>query len=175
MAAGETPHCLHILGVDIWPNNAISRASRSVAQPGSALVWGTRGRRFESCRSDQSFRKAPNIGRLRCSRPGLRHAGFGVDFMVVAPEHELVPSLTTDGQRKEVEAYLAYVNSRSERERQRRTGGHAGGAARQPRPWRGDSGAPTERHTRCSAARSGRAARSTTRLQRGRSLATAES
>jgi hypothetical protein len=29
-------------------------ASRSVAQPGSALVWGTRGRRFESCRSDQS-------------------------------------------------------------------------------------------------------------------------
>jgi len=42
---------------------------------------------------------------------------FGVDFMVVAPEHQLVPALTTEGQRKEVEAYLAYVNSRSERER----------------------------------------------------------
>ncbi len=26
---------------------------RSVAQPGSALDWGSRGRRFESCRSDQ--------------------------------------------------------------------------------------------------------------------------
>ena len=26
---------------------------RSVAQPGSALVWGTRGRRFKSGRSDQ--------------------------------------------------------------------------------------------------------------------------
>ena len=30
-------------------------ASRSVAQPGSALVWGTRGRRFESGRSDHQF------------------------------------------------------------------------------------------------------------------------
>ena len=27
--------------------------SRSVAQPGSALAWGARGRKFESCRSDQ--------------------------------------------------------------------------------------------------------------------------
>jgi leucyl-tRNA synthetase len=42
---------------------------------------------------------------------------FGVDFMVVAPEHELVPALTSDGQRQAVEDYLAYVNSRSERER----------------------------------------------------------
>jgi leucyl-tRNA synthetase len=42
---------------------------------------------------------------------------FGVDFMVVAPEHELVEALTTDGQRGPVEEYLAYVNSRSERER----------------------------------------------------------
>jgi leucyl-tRNA synthetase len=42
---------------------------------------------------------------------------FGVDFMVIAPEHELVGVLTTDGQRKDVEEYLAYVNSRSERER----------------------------------------------------------
>ena len=29
------------------------RAGRSVAQPGSALDWGSRGRRFESARSDQ--------------------------------------------------------------------------------------------------------------------------
>ena len=28
---------------------------RSVAQPGSALVWGTRGRGFESRRSDHFF------------------------------------------------------------------------------------------------------------------------
>lgn len=42
---------------------------------------------------------------------------FGVDFMVLAPEHELVDRITTDGQRAAVEEYVAYVKSRSERER----------------------------------------------------------
>ena len=42
---------------------------------------------------------------------------FGVDFMVIAPEHELVKPFTTAGQKKAVDDYLAYVNSRSERER----------------------------------------------------------
>ncbi len=43
---------------------------------------------------------------------------FGVDFMVVAPEHELIASITTPAQQAEVDAYIAYVKSRSERERQ---------------------------------------------------------
>jgi len=43
---------------------------------------------------------------------------FGVDFMVVAPEHSLVPQITTAGQQPAVDAYVAYVNSRSDRERQ---------------------------------------------------------
>jgi len=42
---------------------------------------------------------------------------FGVDFMVVAPELEIVPQLTTTARQAEVEAYLDYVKSRSERER----------------------------------------------------------
>ena len=42
---------------------------------------------------------------------------FGADFMVVAPEHELVPKITTQGQRQAVEDYLTYVKNRSERER----------------------------------------------------------
>ena len=42
---------------------------------------------------------------------------FGVDFMVVAPEHKLVQKITTDEQRAEIEKYLEYVKSRSERER----------------------------------------------------------
>jgi leucyl-tRNA synthetase len=42
---------------------------------------------------------------------------FGVDFMVIAPEHELVAKITSTGQQKAVDEYLAYVNSRSERER----------------------------------------------------------
>lgn len=42
---------------------------------------------------------------------------FGIDFMVIAPEHEIVTSITSAGQQQEVETYLAYVNSKSERER----------------------------------------------------------
>jgi leucyl-tRNA synthetase len=42
---------------------------------------------------------------------------FGVDFMVLAPEHELVSKITSPGQQAEVEKYLDYVQSRSERER----------------------------------------------------------
>ncbi len=42
---------------------------------------------------------------------------FGVDFMVLAPEHELVDHITSDHQRKAVEEYLDYVKSRSDRER----------------------------------------------------------
>jgi leucyl-tRNA synthetase len=42
---------------------------------------------------------------------------FGVDFMVLAPEHELVSSITTPEQKEAVEKYLDYVQSRSERER----------------------------------------------------------
>jgi leucyl-tRNA synthetase len=42
---------------------------------------------------------------------------FGVDFMVIAPEHELVDRITTTEQKEQVEEYIAYVKSRSERER----------------------------------------------------------
>ncbi len=42
---------------------------------------------------------------------------FGVDFMVLAPEHELVKQITTADQQKEIDDYLNYVQTRSERER----------------------------------------------------------
>jgi leucyl-tRNA synthetase len=42
---------------------------------------------------------------------------FGVAFMVLAPEHELVPGLTTPEQKAEVEAYVEAAKNRSERER----------------------------------------------------------
>ncbi len=42
---------------------------------------------------------------------------FGVDFMVLAPEHELVDRITTDAQKQAIEEYKTYVKSRSERER----------------------------------------------------------
>jgi leucyl-tRNA synthetase len=43
---------------------------------------------------------------------------FGVDFMVVAPEHPAIETLITSDTRISVENYLSYVKSRSDRERQ---------------------------------------------------------
>lgn len=42
---------------------------------------------------------------------------FGVSFVTLAPEHELVAKITTDAQRKEVEEYVIFAKNRSERER----------------------------------------------------------
>ncbi|HYM92966.1 MAG TPA: class I tRNA ligase family protein, partial [Chitinophagaceae bacterium] len=42
---------------------------------------------------------------------------FGVDFMVIAPEHELTKQIATTEHKQAVEEYIAYVKSRSERER----------------------------------------------------------
>jgi len=42
---------------------------------------------------------------------------FGVDFMVLAPEHELVKEITTAAQQADIDAYLKYTESRSEVER----------------------------------------------------------
>ncbi len=43
---------------------------------------------------------------------------FGVDFMVIAPEHELIEKITTPDQKTAVEEYIAYVICRSDWERQ---------------------------------------------------------
>ena len=43
---------------------------------------------------------------------------FGVDFMVVAPEHPAIEKLVTSDTRISVENYITYVKSRSDRERQ---------------------------------------------------------
>ncbi len=42
---------------------------------------------------------------------------YGATYMVLAPEHPLVEQLTTDDCKEKVDAYLHYVNTRSERER----------------------------------------------------------
>ncbi|HZU73966.1 MAG TPA: leucine--tRNA ligase [Acidimicrobiales bacterium] len=59
-------------------------------------------------------------------RPGLRlrvfttrpDTSFGMTYAVVAPEHPLVPELTTPERRQEVEAFIERVRRQSEIERQ---------------------------------------------------------
>lgn len=42
---------------------------------------------------------------------------FGVTFVSIAPEHELIPELTTPDQKEEVEKYVETAKNRSERDR----------------------------------------------------------
>ncbi|RZJ78098.1 MAG: leucine--tRNA ligase [Flavobacterium sp.] len=42
---------------------------------------------------------------------------FGVSFIVLAPEHELVKSLTTDAQKADIENYIAQTKKKSELDR----------------------------------------------------------
>ena len=46
---------------------------------------------------------------------------FGVTFMVLAPESELVPELTSADRKQAVEEYLQYASKKTERERQAET------------------------------------------------------
>ncbi len=61
---------------------------------------------------------------------------FGATYMVIAPEHRLVESLTTDGQRAEVQSYLAQTANKSDRERldakKQKTGVFSGSFATNP-------------------------------------------
>ena len=82
--------------------------------------WIGRSEGAEIC-----FRTTPNPNPIRegAMAPELKvyttrpDTIFGVDFMVIAPEHELVPLITTAEQHQAIETYLNYVKSRSDRER----------------------------------------------------------
>lgn len=43
---------------------------------------------------------------------------FGVTFMVLCPEHELIERITTEERKEEVKTYVRWAKNRSERERQ---------------------------------------------------------
>ncbi len=72
------------------------------------------------------FALAPHPGRFDVSMGGASIEVFttrvdtiyGVSFMVLAPEHELVASLTTHEQKTAVDEYVHWAKSRSEVERQ---------------------------------------------------------
>ena len=82
----------------------------------------------EKIKSEIQIRKNPKVPLLR-EEKGLGNEAalkvyttrpdtiFGVDFMVLAPEHTSVSHITTPAQKPEIDKYLEYVKSRSERER----------------------------------------------------------
>ncbi|MDE3251586.1 MAG: leucine--tRNA ligase [Bacteroidota bacterium] len=64
---------------------------------------------------NHAFTKLPSPLRVYTTRPDTI---FGVDFMVIAPEHDLIEQITTEEQKTAVGEYITYVKSRSDRERQ---------------------------------------------------------
>ncbi|MEO6406164.1 MAG: class I tRNA ligase family protein, partial [Ferruginibacter sp.] len=62
-----------------------------------------------------NIKDSPSTIKVYTTRPDTI---FGVDFLVLAPEHELVQTITTTEQCAEIEKYLTYAKSRSDRERQ---------------------------------------------------------
>ena len=63
---------------------------------------------------DFSMHQQEGVLKVYTTRPDTI---FGVDFMVVAPEHTLIETIVPASHKDEVEAYITYVKSRSERER----------------------------------------------------------
>lgn len=70
--------------------------------------------RSEGAEIDFEIAERPEKLKVYTTRPDTI---FGVDFMVLAPEHEMVEKITTTDQRQAVDEYLEYVKSRSDRER----------------------------------------------------------
>jgi len=79
---------------------------------GAEIEFGVRSQESEPVRAGLTTHNS----RLRVytTRPDTI---FGVDFMVIAPEHKLVEQIKSKEQAVAVDEYIAFVKSRSERER----------------------------------------------------------
>ena len=97
-----------------------SKGEKTVAHNSSGFIEESEGEETVACKSDNINTTSPlSLGegqgvRIFTTRPDTL---FGVTYLTLAPEHALVPLITTDEQRAEVEAYIAATAKRSERDR----------------------------------------------------------
>ena len=97
-----------------------SKGEKTVAHNSSGFIEESEGEETVACKSDNINTTSPlSLGegqgvRIFTTRPDTL---FGVTYLTLAPEHPLVPLITTDEQRAEVEAYIAATAKRSERDR----------------------------------------------------------
>lgn len=85
-----------------WPESLKEIQRNWIGRSEGATVW------FPVVGKDKKFE-------IFTTRPDTI---FGVTFMVLCPEHEMIESLVTEERRSEVERYVAWAKGRSERERQ---------------------------------------------------------
>ena len=99
---------------------APSQGGETVARNSSGFIEESEGEETVACKSDNINTTSPlSLGegqgvRIFTTRPDTL---FGVTYLTLAPEHALVPLITTEEQRAEVEAYIAATAKRSERDR----------------------------------------------------------
>jgi leucyl-tRNA synthetase len=89
---------------------------------GCELEFPVMGTEEQEARSEERGARSQESG-VRSQSEGIKvfttriDTVFGVTFLVLAPEHELVDKITTAEQREKVEQYVDIAKNRSERER----------------------------------------------------------
>lgn len=81
---------------------------------GAMIRFEVRGQRSEQDGSNLTAQTSNLQIEVFTTRPDTI---FGVTFMTLAPEHELVAQITTSEQKAEIEAYIQKAKAKSERER----------------------------------------------------------
>jgi leucyl-tRNA synthetase len=96
--------------VDFFVGRSVVSGQSSVGEEIAFEEW-------RAVRSDSGFPKKADeeVLRVYTTRPDTL---FGATYMVIAPEHPLVPRLTTAEQKEAVEAYVRAAASKSDRDRQ---------------------------------------------------------
>jgi leucyl-tRNA synthetase len=88
--------------------------SESMKEMQRNWIGKSEGCEIDFCVDDLAVNGNPATIKVFTTRPDTI---FGADFLVLAPENSLVPSLISESQRKATNDYIDYVKSRSDRER----------------------------------------------------------
>ncbi len=98
-----------------WPQPLKDSQTNWIGRSEGAMVrFKVQGSRFKGNNLEPETLNRKNFIEVFTTRPDTI---FGVSFMTLAPEHELVAQITTPEQKAEVEAYIEATAMRSERDR----------------------------------------------------------
>ena len=101
-------------GID-WSESLKEQQRNWIGRSEGAMIrFEVRGERSEQNGSNLTAQTSKLQVEVFTTRPDTI---FGVTFMTLAPEHELVAKMTTAEQKAEIEAYIKKAKARSDRER----------------------------------------------------------
>lgn len=98
-----------------WTDSIKDMQRNWIGKSKGALIRFELENNFPPLEGDQGGGKADFSIEVFTTRPDTI---FGVSYLTLAPEHELVDKITTEAQKEKVAAYVTYAKNRTERERQ---------------------------------------------------------